>query len=231
MLVIDTSMQLVDQYSTGIIANYSTWSSEASAPISTRIASLYQQDETFTSANRRTNFTIYMNSELFDPKLEINHALINDNLWSANDSEYGETAQAILFSDRLTTVQNKLSLSITQVAELFSVTRKSVYDWFDDKSTPRPATATRAEILLDIIKESPIETDLSRLKTVWNIPVSGRSFLTVWNDESLSSAELKLSAMEKLVELSPRLGQASIKNNDMRQGTSHLIDIERSIDV
>lgn len=96
---------------------------------------------------------------------------------------------------------------------------------------PRAATVNRAEILLDIIKESPQDIDLSRLKTVWNIPTSGRSFLAVLNDESLSVGELKSVALEKIVELSPRLGQATTRSIDMRQGTSHLIDVDRSADV
>jgi DNA-binding transcriptional regulator YiaG len=157
--------------------------------------------------------------------------LEKNNFSSANDEEYGEAVKPLPFSNRLTSIQDQLSLSITQVAELFGVTRKSVYDWFDDKSMPRSATVNRAEILLDIIKESPVDIDLSRLKTVWNIPTSGRSFLAVMTDESLSAAQLKSHALEKLVELSPRLGQATSRNSDMRQGTSHLIDIDRSTDV
>lgn len=229
MLVMDTSTCLVDQYSTSMVANYSAWPSEASAPISFQVADLYQQEDIYTSFTRKKSFTVYINSELFDPKFELHRAL--DSVLSANDEEYGEAAKPLPFSNRLTSVQDQLSLSITQVAELFGVTRKSVYDWYDDKSMPRAATVNRAEILLDIIKESPLDIDLSRLKTVWNIPTSGRSFLAVLNDESLSVGELKSFALEKIVELSPRLGQATNRSIDMRQGTSHLIDVDRSTDV
>lgn len=231
MLVMDAPAPLVDQYSTSMAANYTAWPSEASAPISFQVAGLYQQEDNFTSFIRRKSFAVYINSELFDPKFELYRSLGEISVSSANDEEYGEAAKPLPFSNRLIIVQDQLSLSITQVAELFGVTRKSVYDWFDDKSMPRTATVNRAEILLDIIKESPMGIDLSRLKTVWNIPTSGRSFLAVLNDESLSADNLKLYALEKLVELSPRLGQVASKNNDMREGISHLIDIDRSADV
>lgn len=230
MLIADSPTQLVDQYSTSMIANYSHWTSEASAPIFRRVADLYKRDDINTSFVPRNNFVVYVNSEVFEPKFEIQRTAENISL-SANDDTYGELAKPLPFSDRLNTIQGKLTLSITQVAELFGVTRKSVYDWFDDKSMPRGPIITRAEILLDILDENHHSIDLSRLKTVWNIPSSGKSFLAVLNDSSLSTEQLKTDARNKLIELSPRLGQASGTTGDMRVGVSHLTDIDRSSDA
>lgn len=229
MLVMDAPI-LVDQYATSMYATYPIWSSEASAPIANQIADFYMKEDTHTSFTENRSYVIFINSELLNPKLDL-HPSSETATLSANDAEYEGTALTLPFSSRLGEIQDRLSLSITQVAELFGVTRKSVYDWFDDKSMPRASVINRTETLLDIIKESPRDVDLSRLKTVWNIPTSGQSFLAILNDESIAVDRLKECGMQKLIELSPRLGQITVGHKDMRHGTSHIIDIDRTTDV
>lgn len=113
-----------------------------------------------------------------------------------NKGQYTEEAvqasslQPIIISERLDLIKDRLALSITQLAELFGVTRKTVYDWYEG-TEPRRNTINRVETLIEALNRYS-ELDLTRLKTMWSIPVSGKSFRAVLNDENLDAELFKI---------------------------------------
>lgn len=140
-------------------------------------------------------------------------------------------AQTVILSVRLDQIKDRLGLSITQMAELFGVTRKSVYDWYEG-AEPRNQTTTRIETLIDVLDTMPETIDLRRLKTVWNIAVSGQSFRAVFNDDNLDATSLRTDLKAKLNELSPRMVATTnpVHKKATPLGESHLSDIDRLAD-
>jgi transcriptional regulator with XRE-family HTH domain len=229
MFVDAPSIPVADQTSMRMGAINRNWSSEAYAPISERIGDYYRQDITQTSFISKRSAILVVNSNTVIIG-QNQHSLYLFSGTAANDIPLVDAAP-LPFSDRLETVQKRLGLSITQVAELLGVTRKSVYDWFDGKSSPRASAIQKVEALNDIINESPTGIDITRLKTVWNIPTDGESFLNLLKDEAIPVDLLKEKALAKLLALGPRLGKADLTPGKVRQPLSTLIDIDRSIDV
>ncbi|MDD5135682.1 MAG: hypothetical protein PHP01_09790, partial [Phycisphaerae bacterium] len=112
--------------------------------------------------------------------------------------------QLVAIAERLDLIKDCLALSITQLAELFGVTRKTVYDWYEG-TEPRPKAVNRMEILIEVLNKASPEVDLARLKAVWNVPVSGTSFRAVLGDDNLNADTLQKALLEKLNELSTRM--------------------------
>lgn len=82
----------------------------------------------------------------------------------------------------LETIKDHLALTVTQLAELFGVTRKSVYDWYEG-AAPRASMLLRIEAMKRLIAARRSSIDFRKLKTVWHIPISGSSFLVTLNDD------------------------------------------------
>ena len=154
---------------------------------------------------------------------------------SANSEKVMDlVTQPAALTDRLNEIKGRLDLTITQMAELFGVTRKSVYDWYEGVE-PRQIKTSRMETLIDVLikaSKDSIELDLKRLKIVWNIPIDGLSFREVFNDDKLDSTSLKSALFATLHELSPRMvkSTSSVHKTFAQIGSSHLIDIDRSAD-
>lgn len=138
---------------------------------------------------------------------------------------------AVALSERLNQVKSRLDLSITQMAELFGVTRKSVYDWYEGVE-PRQIKTSRMETLIDVLMETSTNADLKRLKAVWNISISGHSFREIFNDDKLDANSLKSNLIAILHELSPRMAKStnSVHKTAAQLGSAHLVDIDRSAD-
>jgi transcriptional regulator with XRE-family HTH domain len=129
-------------------------------------------------------------------------------------------------------IREKLSLSMTQLADLFGVTRKSVYDWYEG-AEPRSNSAKRINILQNVLNAMPEgDYDLRQLKSVWNIEVNGASFRSLFEDDRLDESHLEAALKEKLNELSLRLvpARASTHKASQQLGGAWLADIERSAD-
>lgn len=75
------------------------------------------------------------------------------------------------------------------------------------------------------------DLNLARLKGVWNMPVSGRSFLSTLGDEDIPDTERQTALMAKLDELSPRLGALAAPKKGAYLGSSHLSDLDRTSDL
>lgn len=138
---------------------------------------------------------------------------------------------AITFIDCLNPIRERLALSITQMAELFGVSRKSIYDWYEGIE-PRTNTTTRIEILKQALDDIPSEVDLKRLKVVWNIPVSGQSFRAVYNNDKLENGSLLTELKTKLHELSPNLVKKStlLRKTTAQLGEAQLTEFDRHAD-
>jgi len=160
----------------------------------------------------------------------VNGKRINANQTSNHTATLHENF-AVPVAVRLDQIKDRLALSVTQLAELFGVTRKSVYDWYVG-AEPRPSTMSRIEILADVLNETSQEIDVSRIKNVWSIELSGKSFRSIFNDDSIESEEVRSALISKLHELSSRMvssTSSSIKSPS-RNGEAHLFGFERSGD-
>ncbi|WP_162874176.1 hypothetical protein [Pseudomonas viridiflava] len=206
------------------------WSSEADLSLAQRIGDYYQQDMGRTSFLSKRSATVRVNTSpvVIGYDRTIDRVVI---FAPVNDLVPFKISAPLPFSARMESVQNKYNLSITQLAQLFSVTRKSVYDWMEDKSKPRAAIIEKTEILIDMANEAPPGIDLSRLKTVWSIPMDGQSFLDLLHDDRISTEALKDRALVKLEALGPKLGKGEISSKEVRHPLSTIIDIDRSIDA
>lgn len=141
------------------------------------------------------------------------------------------TVRTNSFVDQLDSIKDRFALSITQIAELFSVTRKSVYDWYEG-AEPRSNIKKRMETLLEVLSTISAETDLKRLKIVWHIPVSGQSFISVFNDPILKTSTLQKELEKKLTELSSRMTKkiSRLRKAGAQLGEAHLAEFDRSAD-
>jgi len=138
----------------------------------------------------------------------------------------------VLQNERLDFIKSSLALSITQLAELFGVTRKAIYDWYDG-AEPRPKMINRMEILINLLDGMPEGVDKQKLKTVWNIPFSGKSFLAVFNEENLDFNSFRAALKEKIDELSPKMVSNKISTNKTlpQLGTAHLAEFDKRADI
>lgn len=142
------------------------------------------------------------------------------------------TTQTV-FPDHLNLIKDRFALSVTQIAELFGVTRKSVYDWYEG-SEPRNNTAERMEVLINALRSTiPAETDLKRLKMVWNIPISGQSFISVFNGSILDIASFQKVLEKKILELSSHMIKKSNSTHEtaVQLGKAHLAEFDRHADL
>jgi DNA-binding transcriptional regulator YiaG len=147
-------------------------------------------------------------------------------------SKITSSTQPVAITERLDLIKDRLVLSITQLAELFGVTRKTVYDWYEGTEPRRNATS-RMEILIDMLNGVSPEVDLARLKAVWNIPVSGKSFRTVFGDDNIDIETLQKALAEKLNELSTRMVATTspIQKSTSQFGDSQLAEFDRRTDI
>lgn len=131
---------------------------------------------------------------------------------------------------KINSIKEKLSLSITQLAELLNVTRKAVYDWYEGAEPTKKSIVSRINVLYSLENYIHSEIDITRLKTCWKIPLSERSFLSILNNEELGEEELRLALIEKINELSARMATTDAPKIRLSKGlpTSQLSDIERS---
>lgn len=134
----------------------------------------------------------------------------------------------LVAAERLDLIKDRLALSITQLAELFGVTRKTVYDWYEG-TEPRRNTVNRMEILIDVLNRASPGVDLARLKAVWNVPVSGTSFRSVIGDDNLDAGTLQKALLEKLNELSTRMVATTtpMRKTTSQFGEAQLAEFER----
>jgi DNA-binding transcriptional regulator YiaG len=139
--------------------------------------------------------------------------------------------QLVAVAERLDLIKDRLALSITQLAELFGVTRKTVYDWYEG-TEPRRNAANRIEILIDVLNRASPGVDLARLKAVWNVPVSGTSFRAVIGDDNLDVGTLQKALLEKLNELSTRMVATTtpMRKTTSQFGEAQLAEFGRQTD-
>lgn len=124
-------------------------------------------------------------------------------LWPTNQAESPAVVEVLKpgFADQLNEIKDSLGLTVTQLAELFKVTRKTVYDWYDGAD---PRASARIEILNHVLHSLVIPGDMKRLKQVWNLPINGESFIDTVNS-GVDHEDLKAALESKLKDLAPRM--------------------------
>ncbi|AOE70489.1 hypothetical protein A7317_26840 [Pseudomonas fluorescens] len=114
-----------------------------------------------------------------------------------------EKAEAIGLTAQLDAIKDFLGLTVTQLSELFKVTRKTVYDWYDG-ADPRPVVANKINALYHVFRSMAAQVDLKRLKQVWNLPVNGESLIEAINS-STDQHHLEAALADKIGTLAHRM--------------------------
>ncbi|MGO4309141.1 hypothetical protein AB4Z35_04570 [Pseudomonas sp. KB_15] len=114
-----------------------------------------------------------------------------------------EKTETLSLVDQLNAIKDFLGLTVTQISELFKVTRKTVYDWYDG-ADPRPNFVARISALYHLVRSRADKLDLKNLKKVWNLPLNGQSFIDLINTPA-DQHQLEVALSEKLDELAPRM--------------------------
>ncbi len=128
-------------------------------------------------------------------------------------------------------VREKLGLSMTDLATLFGVTRKTVYDWFDG-TKPRQLAVDRIAAIRAVAESCPPEF-LGVLNQFWSTPVGeGPSLIDILKSPGSSSTMLS-SAKTALDALVPRIAQSAERNRAKPTrdafGHAHNDDLFRSL--
>ncbi len=135
-----------------------------------------------------------------------------------------EKIETLSLVDQLDAIKDFLGLTVTQISELFKVTRKTVYDWYDG-AEPRSNVDARIKALYHLVSSKADKLDLKNLKKVWNLPLNGKSFIDLLNTQTdLHQLEAALSG--KLDELAPRMisGATKPQKDGRSQNSSTAID-------
>lgn len=184
-----------------------------------------------SSAISSTTSVNYKHSQIF-----VNDSLLQFNIEQKNEELHEKTtvgidSTTVSHADRLDEIKNRLGLSITQLAELFGVTRKSIYDWYDGSVKPNSSNINKIEAVIESLDSLAVRNgavDLQRLKVVWHIPINGQSFCSILNDDKLEIEKL----VTKLHELSPRMEKkaSTLKKTTIQLGDAHLAEFSRETD-
>jgi hypothetical protein len=164
---------------------------------------------------------LYVNGR---PVVVVRQPVQSDRPWDASTVESTVPGQLDL-------IKSQLDISVTQLAELFSVTRKTVYDWYEGQS-PRNAKSDQIQALVGALDQHH-NIDLKRLKAFWNIALPGGSFRSTLQSDTLSGPELTAALTAKLDELSAEMSASTrIPHRGAAPfaGESALADIERRSD-
>ncbi|WP_213780104.1 hypothetical protein [Caballeronia sp. dw_276] len=134
--------------------------------------------------------------------------------------------------EQLDAIKSRLDISVTQLAELFSVTRKTVYDWYEGQSPRNAKKGDKIRVLAELLNNSG-EADLKRLKAVWNIALPGGSFLSTLQSDTLVGSDLTDALAAKLNGLSVEMAAMAnpVRRTGVFIGNSNLADIDRRSDA
>ena len=141
-----------------------------------------------------------------------------------------DSTTSVEFIDKLNTIKTTLNLSISQLSELFYVSHKTVYDWYDGITQPNSNIIQRVDILIDILYTLPSDVNIRRLKSIWKIPIYNKSFLAVFTTTQIDFLREKI--IEKLKQMHDML---VVHHNTPKHhpplgfGDAHLADLERRV--
>ncbi|ASV97589.1 hypothetical protein [Paraburkholderia aromaticivorans] len=149
---------------------------------------------------------------------------------SIEERASGQSAAELSTPGQLDMVKTRLGISVTQLADLLGVTRKAVYDWYEG-AAPRPTMIGRINSLADALGSFD-DTDLKKLKAVWNITLPSGSFRSTLQSDTLSGPDLTAALVAKLNELSAEMSATtrSSRRASAYVGESSLSDIDRRSD-
>jgi DNA-binding transcriptional regulator YiaG len=133
--------------------------------------------------------------------------------------------------DDVNWLRENLKISITEVAALFKVTRKAVYDWLEG-AKPRADMADRVRILRNVLDRELREESRNFLKRVWDQPINGdASLLSIMRESEINA--LPASVKDGLNVLAPKLeafgARPTLTAASHGNGKAHQDDIYRSI--
>ena len=150
---------------------------------------------------------------------------------SSGENETTQYPEVLSTAERLDMVKSLLKISVTQLSDLFGVTRKSVYDWYEGKG-PRAPMSGRIDSLIDALAGVP-DANLRKLAAMWNIALPGGSFRSTLQSATLTGYDLTAALVAKLNELSVEMSAAArpSRRSAVYVGESNIADIDLRSDA
>jgi len=153
------------------------------------------------------------------------------------------SARSTAYSSQLTVVtrdvlddakwlKENFSLSMSEMANLFGVTRKAVYDWFDG-SRPRPQMSERIASVREILEKDIQKEHRRYVRQFWNTRVdNGSALIDILKSQEISS-EVAVKGAIAIANMATRIAQYVERNQSTQHrhaiGHGNTDDIFRSI--
>jgi len=125
-------------------------------------------------------------------------------------------------------VKTLLNLSINQLVTLTNSNKKTIYDWYENISSPNIDIQTRLTILISVIESLPSTINIYRLKSVWKINVNNITFIMVFHNTPIDL--LKQALISILNDMNYLLvNHPSIIHSANIPGDAHLAEFDRVV--
>lgn len=129
-------------------------------------------------------------------------------------------------------IKDSLHLSMSDVAALFGVTRKAVYDWFDGTSKPRAHFSERMAAIRSTLQGACTSEQLGLLRQLWSAPLAGEESLAGILKSVDASTASKAKIKAALEELEPRMAELTQRLQSQPRhdlGRAHIEDLVRGV--
>lgn len=129
-------------------------------------------------------------------------------------------------------LRSSLGVSMSEISELFGVTRKAVYDWFNGSPPKREGRIAKIHLVRSALEAALPPARLRFVRQIWELPLSdGGSLLEQLKrsqtpGQGIESISLSLRLLEtKLQEIEDR----NARPNETGLGEAHAEDLIRSL--
>jgi hypothetical protein len=156
---------------------------------------------------------------------------VADEMQQSND-DAAQIVESKGYIHELFWLKDTLDIGVSGLAELFGVTRKTVYDWFDNSVPRRGGRMWKIALLRNILEEVD-SSKLPLLRQVWDLPVGGEvSLLDVVRSGKDDAEEFRKNLRTALQRLEPTLESTKARNSRPSRrpyGEAHTEDLLKSL--
>ena len=129
-------------------------------------------------------------------------------------------------------LKDNFSLSMSEIANLFGVTRKAVYDWFDG-SKPRQQMSDRIAGVREILEKNVKSDHRKYVRLFWSTRIDGDASLLDLLKLPESTPEIIANSTHLMEKINARIGDYVERNDSKRSrnaiGRTNTDDMFRSI--
>lgn len=194
-----------------------------------------------TTVSKPRKISLVINDWVLVSEPSLNQRLWNYQPMLQDGSQKFESIQHTNFSigddvaphiQNLRWIKDTLGIGISGLAELFGVTRKTVYDWLSTSHPKRAGHELKIKILQSVLAEFDLEK-LFALKNFWDLSIENKpSFLSLTRSEIGHSETFRKNLCDVLTTLDPKLGEQKIRSQQSPKrnyGEAHVEDVIRSL--